>query len=37
VSVALTDALQALDELAAALKTGPLWCDIDVARPSASG
>ena len=37
VAVALTDALQALDELAAALKTGPLWCDIDVARPSASG
>lgn len=37
VSDALTDALHALDELAAALKTGPLWCDIDVARPSASG
>jgi hypothetical protein len=37
VSVALTDALQALDELAAALKTGPLWCDLDAARPSASG
>jgi curved DNA-binding protein CbpA len=37
VAVALTDALQALDELAAALKTGPLWCDIDAARPSASG
>lgn len=37
VAVALSDALQALDELAAALKTGPLWCDIDVARPSASG
>jgi curved DNA-binding protein CbpA len=37
VAFALTDALQALDELAAALKTGPLWCDIDVARPSASG
>jgi curved DNA-binding protein CbpA len=37
VSVALSDALEALDQLAAALKTGPLWCDIDVARPSASG
>jgi len=37
VAVALSDALQALDELAAALKTGTLWCDIDVARPSASG
>jgi len=37
VTVALTDALQALDELAAALKTGPLWCDLDAARPSASG
>jgi curved DNA-binding protein CbpA len=37
VSDALTDALHALDELAAALKTGPLWCDIDIARPSASG
>jgi len=37
VAVALTDALQALDELAAALKTEPLWCDIDAARPSVSG
>jgi curved DNA-binding protein CbpA len=37
VAGALTDALHALDELAAALKTGPLWCDIDAARPSASG
>jgi curved DNA-binding protein CbpA len=37
VAGALTDALQALDELAAALKTGPLWCDIHAARPSASG
>jgi curved DNA-binding protein CbpA len=34
---ALHDALQALEELAAVLKTGPTWCDVDVARPSAGG
>ena len=37
VSVALHDALHSLDQLAAVLKTGPAWCDLDVARPSASG
>lgn len=37
VSGALLDALEALDQLAVALKTRPTWCDIDVARPSASG
>ena len=37
VSGALLDALEALDQLAAVLKTGPNWCDVDVARPSASG
>ncbi|MGE3528387.1 MAG: DnaJ domain-containing protein [Methyloceanibacter sp.] len=37
VSLALHDALHSLDQLAAVLKTGPAWCDIDVARPSASG
>ena len=37
VSVALHDALAALDELAAVLKSEPSWCDIDAARPSASG
>jgi curved DNA-binding protein CbpA len=37
VSLALHDALDALDQLAAMLKTGPAWCDIDMARPSASG
>jgi curved DNA-binding protein CbpA len=36
-SLALHDALEALDELAAVLKTGPSWCEVDVARPSASG
>jgi curved DNA-binding protein CbpA len=36
-SVALHDALHSLDQLAAVLKTGPAWCDLDVARPSASG
>ena len=37
VSLALHDALHSLDQLAAVLKTGPAWCDLDVARPSASG
>jgi len=37
VSVALHDALHSLDQLAAVLKTGPAWCDVDIARPSASG
>lgn len=37
VSLALHDALHSLDQLAAVLKTGPSWCDLDVARPSASG
>ena len=36
-SSALNDALHSLDQLAAVLKTGPAWCDLDVARPSASG
>ena len=37
VSMALHDTLHSLHQLAAVLKTGPNWCDIDVARPSASG
>jgi curved DNA-binding protein CbpA len=37
VSAALNDALHSLDQLAAVLKTGPAWCDVDIARPSASG
>jgi len=37
VSMALHDTLHSLHQLAAVLKTGPSWCDIDVARPSASG
>ena len=37
VSVALHDALHSLDQLAAVLRTGPAWCELDVARPSASG
>jgi curved DNA-binding protein CbpA len=37
VSLALNDALHSLDQLAAVLKTGPAWCDLDIARPSASG
>lgn len=37
VSDALHDALHSLDQLAAVLKTAPAWCDLDVARPSASG
>ncbi len=37
VTVALHDALEALDQLAAVLKTGPVWADIEAARPSPSG
>lgn len=37
VSVALHDALEALDQLAAVLKTAPNWCDAEIARPSATG
>jgi len=37
VSSALHDALHSLDELASVLKGSPSWCDLDVARPSASG
>ena len=37
VSVALHEALHSLEQLAAVLKTGPSWCEVDVARPSASG
>jgi curved DNA-binding protein CbpA len=37
VADALQDTLQALDELAAVLKTGPSWSGVDMARPSASG
>jgi curved DNA-binding protein CbpA len=37
VSMALHDTLHSLQELATVLKTGPSWCDVDVARPSASG
>ena len=37
VAIALHDTLAALDELAAVLKSEPSWCDIDAARPSASG
>jgi len=37
VSVALHEALHSLEELAAVLKTGPSWCEVDIARPSASG
>ena len=32
-----TGTIYTLDQLAAVLKTGPAWCDLDVARPSASG
>ena len=37
VTVALHGALEALDQLAAVLKTGPGWADIEAARPSPSG
>jgi len=37
VTIALHDALEALDQLAAVLKTGPVWADIEAARPSPSG
>jgi DnaJ domain len=37
VSTALHDTLHSLHQLATVLKTGPSWCDVDVARPSASG
>jgi curved DNA-binding protein CbpA len=37
VSIALHDTLEALDQLAAVLKTEPSWCDIDAARPSPCG
>jgi len=37
VTVALHGALEALDQLAAVLKTGPAWSDIEAARPSPSG
>jgi curved DNA-binding protein CbpA len=37
VAVALTSALEALDQLAAVLKTAPAWTDLEAARPSPSG